>query len=198
MIEFIIFIGVIALLEFRKRNYIRNLIKENTVSIQNKKIYKRLFLMTSKGIKYFSIQLALYSFLSAFSSTHGIQGLALVIAIMVCILAYTMIFYWFYTIFPKAHPIIPYIIYAIGVYLDIVASNNWDFQRVRIDQYMLLGWSMPLLGIFTLLLKKYVQYKSTTYPIIEKICHWGVYGIVAYGSLFLILFFTMVILNCLY
>lgn len=185
-------------LNFRKKNYIRNLIKENIVSIQNRKIYKRLLLMTSKGFKYFSIQLAMYSFLSEFSSDRGIRGLTLVIAIMVCILAYTMIFCWFYAIFPKANPIIPYIIYAIGVYLDIVSSNDWNFQKVTIDDYMLLGWSMPLLGILTLLLKKYIHYKSITYPIIEKICHWSAYGIVAYGLLFITLFFTMAILNCLY
>lgn len=198
MLTFVIFIGVVLFLNFRERNYIRNLIKENIVSIQNKRIYKRLFLMTSKGLKYCSIQLAMYSFLSEFSSVHGIHGLALVIAIMVCILAYTMIFCWFYAIFPKANPIIPYIIYAIGVYLEIVSSNNWNFQKVTIDDYMLLGWSMPLLGIFTLLLKKYIHYKSTTSPIIEKICHWNVYGMVAYGALLITLLFTMVIWNCLY
>ena len=77
----------------------------------------------------------------------GMEGLIMVL----CMLLYTMLYYWFKAFTPRLHPllqiIIPYIPYALMVYLEIVMENDWNFKKVTFDYYMRLGLFMPLYSI---------------------------------------------------
>lgn len=74
--------------------------------------------------------------------------------IVVCTLLYTMLFYCSRTFTQHLRPlqqvIIPYIPYALMVYLEIVSINDWDFKRVTLDYYMLEGLLMPLYSLFVI------------------------------------------------
>ena len=80
----------------------------------------------------------------------GFEG-AIIVA---CMLLYTMLFYCSRTFTQHLRPlqqvIIPYIPYALIVYLEIVSINDWDFKRVTIDYYMLEGLRMPLYSLFVI------------------------------------------------
>lgn len=73
----------------------------------------------------------------------GLEGLIMIH----CMLLYTMLYYWFKAFTPRLRPLlhaaIPYIPYALMIYLYIVAKNDWNFKRVTFDDYMLLGLFMP-------------------------------------------------------
>lgn len=72
------------------------------------------------------------------------------IAVFLCIVAYLFIFRIYYIIFPRKkfkRFWIPYLIYALGVYLNIVMENDWYFSIVTIDYYMRLGWFIPVYGL---------------------------------------------------
>ncbi len=77
----------------------------------------------------------------------GMEGLIMVL----CMFLYTMLYYWFKTFTPRLRPllqiIIPYIPYALMIYLEIVMENDWNFKRVTFDYYMQLGMFMPLYSI---------------------------------------------------
>ncbi len=78
-------------------------------------------------------------------SRFGILGLS----INICIVAYLVIFYMYYKVFPRKklkRVWVPYLLYISGVYLYIVSENDWSFSIVTIDSYMLLGWLQPLCG----------------------------------------------------
>jgi len=71
--------------------------------------------------------------------------------IVICTLLYSMLYYWFKA-FARClrsllQIVIPYILYALLVYLEIVSINNWNFKRVTIDYYMLFGWLIPLYSL---------------------------------------------------
>ena len=77
----------------------------------------------------------------------GMEGLIMVL----CMFLYTMLYYWFKTFTPRLRPllqiIIPYIPYALMVYLEIVSENDWNFKKVTFDYYMQMGMLMPLYSI---------------------------------------------------
>ena len=80
---------------------------------------------------------------------------------ILCMLLYTMLYYWFKALTPRLLPlrqiIIPYILYAVMVYLEIVSENDWNFKKVTIDDYMLLGWSMPFYSLMIIGLEYIVK-----------------------------------------
>ena len=80
----------------------------------------------------------------------GFEG-AIIVA---CTLLYTMLFYCSRTFTQHLRPlqqvIIPYIPYALMVYLEIVSINDWNFKRVTLDYYMLEGLLMPLYSLFVI------------------------------------------------
>ena len=77
----------------------------------------------------------------------GMEGLIMVL----CMLLYTMLYYWFKAFTPRLHPllqiIIPYILYVLMVYLEIVSENDWNFKKVTFDYYMQMGMLMPLYSL---------------------------------------------------
>lgn len=48
---------------------------------------------------------------------------------------------------PLHQIIIPYIPYALMIYLKIVSINDWEFKRVTLDSYMLEGLLMPIYSL---------------------------------------------------
>mgnify|MGYP001777718352 FL=1 len=58
----------------------------------------------------------------------------------------------------------PYLLYASLVYLGIVGENDWNFQIVTIDEYMLMGWLAPVYGLFVLAFKKAIKKGLSSYP----------------------------------
>lgn len=133
------------------------------------------FLMgTITGIRFFFIQLFLWITIElflylSFGYIHnwGRFGV-LAIALQMCILAYTMLFSWFYSFIPIKQCLktvfIPYLLYASLVYLEIVRDNDWNFKIVTIDEYMLMGWLAPIYGLFVLILKKVIKKGLSSYP----------------------------------
>lgn len=77
----------------------------------------------------------------------GMEGLIMVL----CMFLYTMLYYWFKAFTPRLRPllqiIIPYILYALMVYLEIVSENDWNFKKVTFDYYMQMGMLMPLYSL---------------------------------------------------
>lgn len=77
----------------------------------------------------------------------GLESLIMIL----CMLLYTMLYYWFKAFTPRLRPLlhaaIPYIPYALMIYLEIVAENDWNFKRVTFDYYMQLGMFMPLCSL---------------------------------------------------
>ncbi len=74
----------------------------------------------------------------------------LVLSVNICIVAYLVIFYTYYKVFPRKklkRAWVPYLLHIVGVYLFIVSENGWYFSIVTIDRYMLLGWLLPLCGV---------------------------------------------------
>lgn len=72
------------------------------------------------------------------------------IAVYLCIVAYLFIFRIYFAIFPRKkfkRFWIPYLIYALGVYLNIVMERDWYFSIVTIDSCMRLGWFIPIYGL---------------------------------------------------
>jgi hypothetical protein len=84
---------------------------------------------------------------SVYFGRFGLEG----IIIVLCMFLYTMLYYWFKTFTPRLRPllqiIIPYIPYALMIYLEIVMENDWNFKKVTFDYYMQLGMFMPLYSI---------------------------------------------------
>ena len=82
--------------------------------------------------------------------SFGFEG-AIIVA---CMLLYTTLFYCSRTFTKHLRPlqqvIIPYIPYALMVYLEIVSINDWNFKRVTLDYYMLEGLLMPLYSLFVI------------------------------------------------
>jgi hypothetical protein len=77
----------------------------------------------------------------------GMEGLIMIL----CMFLYTMLYYWFKAFTSRLRPllqiIIPYIPYALMIYLEIVMENDWNFKRVTFDYYMQLGMFMPLYSL---------------------------------------------------
>lgn len=94
----------------------------------------------------------------------GIEGLI----ITICTLLYSILYYWFKTFVPRLRPLlqilIPYIVYAVIVYLEIVSINDWNFKKVTIDSYMLFGWSIPLYSLVFICFEYAVKMKLPDKP----------------------------------
>lgn len=117
---------------------------------------KRFALNTFYGIRQWLLQYILFLMACKIAllfgnsvnfGRFGMEGLIMVL----CMLLYTMLYYWFKTFTSRLHPllqiIIPYIPYALMIYLEIVMENDWNFKRVTFDYYMQLGMFMPLYSI---------------------------------------------------
>ena len=117
---------------------------------------KRFALNTYRGIRQWLLQyillwlaceMALLFGNSVNFGRFGMEGLIMVL----CMFLYTMLYYWFKTFTPRLRPllqiIIPYIPYALMIYLEIVMENDWNFKKVTFDYYMQLGMFMPLYSI---------------------------------------------------
>lgn len=104
-----------------------------------------LFLMGCKIVQLFGE--------SVYFGRFGLEG----IIIVLCMFLYTMLYYCFKAFAPRLHPllqiIIPYILYALMVYCEIVMENDWNFKIVTIDYYMLEGWLMPLYSLMIISLE---------------------------------------------
>lgn len=133
------------------------------------------FLMgTITGIRFFFIQLFLWIAIElflylAFGYIHNWGGFGtLALALQMCMLVYTMLFSWFYSFVSIRHCLktafMPYLLYASLVYLGIVGENDWNFQIVTIDEYMLMGWLVPVYGLFVLVFKKAIKKGLSSYP----------------------------------
>ena len=48
--------------------------------------------------------------------------------------------------------------------MGIVQENDWNFKIVTIDEYMLMGWLIPLYGLSIFILKKMVKKWLCHYP----------------------------------
>lgn len=101
------------------------------------------------------------------------QSMALGIGLMMCMVAYTMLFGWYFSFVPLKRGLkriyIPYLIYAAIVYLGIVEGNDWNFRRVTIDDYMLMGWLAPLYGLFVLKLERKIKKKLGPYHRLTRV-----------------------------
>lgn len=133
------------------------------------------FLMgTITGIRFFFIQLFLWIIIElflyfSFGYIHnwGRFGI-LALSLQACMLAYSMLYSWFYSFVPIRYCLktafIPYLLYASLVYLGIVQSNDWNFKIVTIDEYMKMGWIAPAYGLFVLILKEIIKKGLSSYP----------------------------------
>ena len=116
---------------------------------------KRFALNTYRGIRQWLLQYILFLMACKIAllfgdinfGRFGMEGLIMVL----CMFLYTMLYYWFKTFTPCLRPllqiIIPYIPYALMIYLEIVMENDWNFKKVTFDYYMQLGMFMPLYSI---------------------------------------------------
>ncbi len=117
---------------------------------------KRFALNTFYGIRQWLLQYMLFLMACKIAllfgnsvnfGRFGMEGLIMVL----CMFLYTMLYYWFKTFTPRLRPllqiIIPYIPYALMIYLEIVMENDWNFKKVTFDYYMQLGMFMPLYSI---------------------------------------------------
>ena len=127
---------------------------------------KRFALNTYYGIRQWLLQIVIFDILCKIAiwlggdisfGRFGLEGLIMIL----CMLLYTMLYYWFKALTPRLLPlrqiIIPYILYAVMVYLEIVSENDWNFKKVTIDDYMLLGWSMPFYSLMIIGLEYIVK-----------------------------------------
>ena len=117
---------------------------------------KRFAASTYYGIRQWLLQVTIFNILCKIAiwlggdinfGRFGLEGLIMIL----CMLLYTMLYYWFKALTPRLLPlrqiIIPYILYAVMVYLEIVSENDWNFKRVTFDYYMQLGLFMPLYSL---------------------------------------------------
>ena len=117
---------------------------------------KDFTLNTYYGIRQWLLQIILFDILCRVAvclrcgfkfGKFGIEG----IIITGCLFLYTMLFYCFRTFTQHMRPlhqiIIPYIPYALMIYLKIVSINDWEFKRVTLDSYMLEGLLMPIYSL---------------------------------------------------
>ena len=116
---------------------------------------KRFALNTYHGIRQWLLQYMLFFMACKIAllfgdislGRFGMEGLIMVL----CMLLYTILYYWFKTFTPRLRPllqiIIPYITYALMVYFEIVSENDWNFKKVTFDYYMQLGLFMPLYSL---------------------------------------------------
>ena len=131
-------------------------IKEETDKLSALQYIKRFALNTYYGIRQFFLQFILSDILCRVAvclgcgfkfGKFGIEGLI----ITGCLFLYTMLFYCFRTFTQHMRPlhqiIIPYIPYALMIYLKIVSINDWEFKRVSLDSYMLEGLLMPIYSL---------------------------------------------------
>lgn len=127
---------------------------------------KRFTLDIYYGIRQWLLQFILFDTLSRTAillgadigfGRFGFEGLIMV----ACMFLYTMLYYCFRTFTQHLRPllqiIIPYIPYALMVYLYIVSKNNWNFKRVTLDYYMLEGLLMPLYSLIIIRLEYTVK-----------------------------------------
>ena len=141
-------------------------IKEETDKLSALQYIKRFALNTYYGIRQWLLQIIIFDILCKIAiwlgddisfGRFGLEGLIMIL----CMLLYTMLFYWFKTfashLSPLLQVIIPYIPYVIMVYLYIVSKNDWNFKRVTIDCYMLEGWLMPLYSLMIIGLERTVK-----------------------------------------
>lgn len=134
-------------------------------------ILSKFFHGTIKGIKFFSIQIIIWMvierflYLIGYRYYYGRFGI-LAISLLFCVFIYTMLYNWFYSFVTVRlkNIFVPYIIYAGLVYLGIVQENDWNFKIVTIDEYMLMGWLIPLYGLSIFILKKMVKKWLCHYP----------------------------------
>lgn len=141
-------------------------VKEETDKLSALQYIKRFALNTYYGIRQWLLQVIIFdipieiaTWLGCYLSfgRFGIEGYYMVVGMFL----YTMLFYWFKTFASHLRPllqiIIPYIPYALMVYLKIVSRNDWNFKRVTIDYYMLEGWLMPLYSLMIIGLERAVK-----------------------------------------
>lgn len=127
---------------------------------------KRFALNTYYGIRQWLLQVIIFDILTKIAillggdisfGRFGFEGLI----IMACLFLYTMLFYCFRTFTQHLRPllqiIIPYIPYALMVYLEIVSRNDWNFKIVTLDYYMLEGLLMPLYSLIIISLEYIVR-----------------------------------------
>ena len=145
----------------------KNQMKENAGNKLSALEYiKRFALNTYYGIRQWLLQVIIFDILTKIEillggdisfGRFGFVGLI----IMACLFLYTMLFYCFRTFTLHLRPllqiIIPYIPYALMVYLYIVSKNNWNFKRVTLDYYMLEGLLMPLYSLIIISLEYIVR-----------------------------------------
>ena len=112
---------------------------------------KRFALSTYYGLRQYFVQYLLFSIMAWMFMWDLGKFNMLGFALALCFFSYTMFFYWFKTFAQRLHIslqiIIPYIIYAIAVYLSIVSDNDWNFKIVTFDYYMRLGLLMPFCSL---------------------------------------------------
>mgnify|MGYP003305549797 CR=1 FL=1 len=127
---------------------------------------KHFALNTYYGIRQWLLQVIIFDILTKIAillggdisfGRFGFEGLI----IMACLFLYTMLFYCFRTFTQHLRPllqiIIPYIPYALMVYLKIVSRNDWNFKIVTLDYYMLEGLLMPLYTLIIISLEYIIR-----------------------------------------
>ena len=64
---------------------------------------------------------------------------------------YSMLFGWWHAFFTKKSQrwtyVFPWLLLMVLFYLHVAHERDWAFQIITVDQYMLTGWSAPVLGI---------------------------------------------------
>lgn len=155
----------------------------NLIQLRNRAMKENVYMILSKmyngttrGVRFFIVQMFVWTAIEALFGSLGGGGRSsfiLYMSLQMCILAYTMIFSLFYSFVPFKHNLkgvfIPYILYASLIYLGIVEENNWNFKRVTIDCYMLMGWLAPIYGLCVLILQEKIKKKLRPYPRFLKI-----------------------------
>ncbi len=150
-------------------------------------ILMRFFRQTVLGLRFFFIQLLVWIVLDVLMQLFGFHYYwgrfgFLAMALQFCMLVYSLLYSWFYAFVPLKYffktAFIPYLVYMLLVYLGIVFEHDWNFKIVTIDDYMLMGWLIPIYGAFlycikwkcTQLLKFYPKVLKVLRIIINTLC----------------------------
>lgn len=147
---------------------------ENNIKTIKQSIYSILSKFskgTIRGIKFSFIQIFIWIAIERICNLLGYRfywgrfGI-LALALLCCIFAYTMLYSWFYsfTTVRLRNIFIPYLIYASLIYLGIAQEYDWNFKIVTIDEYMLMGWLIPLYGLSIFILKEIIKKWLCHYP----------------------------------
>ena len=64
---------------------------------------------------------------------------------------YSLLFGWWHAFFTKKSQrwtyVFPWLLLMVLFYLHVAHERDWAFQIIMVDEYLLAGWSAPVIGI---------------------------------------------------